>query len=129
MANLTLETLLERKAQADNDRLEIKAIHSDVLGGELICKRLPLRTVAALIDRVSSGDQGTLDAFEAFQELIYKSCDLLQSAQLREAYGIKGDRFDIVEHVFNGDLSEITRVGEQILGFYDSTLSIDNVKN
>ena len=33
MANLTLETLLERKAQADNDRLEIKAIHSDVLGG------------------------------------------------------------------------------------------------
>lgn len=129
MANLTLEDLLERKAQAEEDRLHIKAIHSDVLGGELLCKRLPLRSVASILDRLMGGNQTTIDVLEGYQELIYKSCELLQSPKLKEAYNIEGDRYDIVEQIFNGDMGEIDRVGGKILSFYDSTLDIENIKN
>ena len=129
MAYLTLEDLLDRKAQAEEERLHIKAIHSDALGGELLCKRLPFRSVATIMDRLTGGEAGTLEVFEAYQELIYKSCDLLQSPKLKEVYNIEGDRYDIVEQVFNGDMGEIDRGGTKILTFYDSALDIENLKN
>ena len=87
MSRLTLEELIERKRQSDDDKVKYKAVHSDLLGGEIMVKKLPLRQVTALIDRYPNPN--TTESMEMAQELIYRSCDLFRNADLQKEYGIE----------------------------------------
>ena len=80
MSRLTLEELIERKRQSDDDKVKYKAVHSDLLGGEIMVKKLPLRQVTALIDRYPNPN--TTESMEMAQELIYRSCDLFSHAAI-----------------------------------------------
>lgn len=129
MARLTVTDLIERKRQqADDDTLRIKAIKSDVLGGEILCEKLPLRQFAEMLDRAEE-NPSNVNTLELNQELIYKSCKLLQSKELQEAYGIDADRYDIVGAVFNDNFEEIGEVAEEIMKFYKNPMSVEAVKN
>lgn len=129
MSRLTLEELIERKRQSDDDKVKYKAVHSDLLGGEIMVKKLPLRQVTALVDRFP--DPNTTESMEMMQELIYRSCDLFRSAELQKEYGIEGDKYEIVSAVFEDNLDEITKVGQEILDFYftNGMPSIAELKN
>lgn len=129
MSRLTLEELIERKRQSDDDKVKYKAVHSDLLGGEIMVKKLPLRQVTALIDRYP--DPNTTESMEMMQELIYRSCDLFRNAELQKEYGIEGDKYEIVSAVFEDNLDEITKVGQEILDFYftNGMPSIAELKN
>lgn len=129
MSRLTLEELIERKRQSDDDKVKYKAVHSDLLGGEIMVKKLPLRQVTVLIDRYP--DPNTTESMEMMQELIYRSCDLFRNAELQKEYGIEGDKYEIVSAVFEDNLDEITKVGQEILDFYftNGMPSIAELKN
>lgn len=129
MSRLTLEELIERKRQSDDDKVKYKAVHSDLLGGEIMVKKLPLRQVTALIDRYPNPN--TTESMEMAQELIYRSCDLFRNADLQKEYGIEGDKYEIVSAVFDDNLEELTKVSEEILDFYftNGMLSIAELKN
>lgn len=129
MSRLTLEELIERKRQSDDDKVKYKAVHSDLLGGEVMVKKLPLRQVTMLIDRFP--DPNTTDSMEMMQELIYRSCDLFRNPELQKEYGIEGDKYEIVAAVFEDNLDEITKVGQEIFDFYftNGMPSIAELKN
>lgn len=129
MSRLTLEELIERKRQLDDDKVKYKAVHSDLLGGEIMVKKLPLRQVTALIDRYPNPN--TTESMEMAQELIYRSCDLFRNADLQKEYGIEGDKYEIVSAVFDDNLEELTKVSEEILDFYftNGMPSIAELKN
>lgn len=129
MSRLTLEELIERKRQSDDDKVKYKAVHSDLLGGEVMVKKLPLRQVTMLIDRFP--EPNTTESMEMMQELIYRSCDLFRNAELQKEYGIEGDKYEIVSAVFEDNLDEITKVGQEILDFYftNGMPSIAELKN
>lgn len=129
MSRLTLEELIERKRQSDDDKVKYKSVHSDLLGGEIMVKKLPLRQVTVLIDRYP--DPNTTESMEMMQELIYRSCDLFRNAELQKEYGIEGDKYEIVSAVFEDNLDEITKVGQEILDFYftNGMQSIAELKN
>lgn len=129
MSRLTLEELIERKRQSDDDKVKYKAVHSDLLGGEIMVKKLPLRQVTALIDRYPNPN--TTESMEMAQELIYRSCDLFGNAELQKEYGIEGDKYEIVSAVFDDNLEELTKVSEEILDFYftNGMPSIAELKN
>ncbi len=129
MSRLTLEELIERKRQSDDDKVKYKVVHSDLLGGEVMVKKLPLRQVTMLIDRFP--EPNTTESMEMMQELIYRSCDLFRNAELQKEYGIEGDKYEIVSAVFEDNLDEITKVGQEILDFYftNGMPSIAELKN
>lgn len=129
MSRLTLEELIERKRQSDDDKVKYKAVHSDLLGGEIMVKKLPLRQVTALIDRYPNPN--TTESMEMAQELIYRSCDLFRNADLQKEYGIEGNKYEIVSAVFDDNLEELTKVSEEILDFYftNGMPSIVELKN
>ena len=129
MSRLTLEELIERKRQSDDDKVKYKAVHSELLGCEIMVKKLPLRQVTVVIDRYPAPN--TTESMEMMQELIYRSCDLFRNAELQKEYGIEGDKYEIVSAVFEDNLDEITKVGQEILDFYftNGMPSIAELKN
>lgn len=114
--SLTIEDILERKRQSEEDRKRYKAVHSDILDGDLIVKKIPLRQVTAIMDRFENPN--TTESMEMFQELIYRSCDLFKDPNLQRAYEVEGDKFDIVGAVLEENIDEITKIGEEIMTFY-----------
>ena len=130
MARLTVTDLIEQKRkQSQSDTYYGKAIHSDVLGGEIVAKRLPLRQVTAMIDRLGQ-DESTTSQLEVNLELIYKSCDIFHDSELMTECGVEGDRYDVVAEVFNNNLQAIGDFADEIMKFYYSHVpTVDELKN
>ena len=74
--NITLEILLARKEQSNNDKMRIAYFNSEVLGGTIEVVKLKARDVLKVMD--NADDKSTDGAYRANCKLIYKHCPLLQ---------------------------------------------------
>lgn len=126
--NITLEMLLARKEQSNNDKMKIAYFNSEVLGGTIEVVKLKARDVLKVMDNVD--DKSTDGAYRANCKLIYKHCPLLQKKELQDAYEV-AEPYDVVTPVFDENLGEINKLATFILGLYGlaENEDIDDIKN
>ena len=126
--NITLEMLLARKEQSNNDKMRIAYFNSEVLGGTIEVVKLKARDVLKIMD--SAEDKSADGAYRANCKLIYKHCPILQEKELQEAYEV-AEPYDVVTPVFDENLGEINKLATFILGLYGlaENEDIDDIKN
>lgn len=123
----TLDMLMAKAEQRNDDKLKIKKVESKSLG-EIVFKKPPLAKVSALIDEAESG-LTTYDAIRNNAALIYEAWPLAKDnfAKLKEAYEV-ADPYDLVIKIFDSDISELQILAEKVLGFYGLG-TVEAIKN
>ena len=115
---LTLEDLLDRARQRDNDKIQIREYFSEELGGNIAVTKMPLRKLTAFLDRADDGDSNAITSnLDMNIELVYKSVPMLQNKELQAAYDCV-EPYDIVTKVFNDNLGEIQDITNFIMSLY-----------
>lgn len=115
---LTLEDLLDRARQRDNDKIQIREYFSEELGGNIAVKKMPLRKLTAFLDKADDGDSNAITSnLDMNIELVYKSVPMLQNKELQAAYDCV-EPYDIVTKVFNDNLGEIQDITNFIMSLY-----------
>lgn len=116
--NITLEMLIAKKEQSNNDKMKVVLFNSEVLGGTIEVRKLKARDVIKIMD--STDSKSTEEAYNANCKLIYKHCPILQEKELQEAYEI-AEPYEIVVPVFEENLGEINKLSNFILSLYGLT--------
>ena len=115
---LTLEDLLDRARQRDNDKIQIREYFSEELGGNIAVTKMPLRKLTAFLDKADDGDSNAITSnLDMNIELVYKSVPMLQNKELQAAYDCV-EPYDIVTKVFNDNLGEIQDITNFIMSLY-----------
>jgi hypothetical protein len=113
---LTLQDLLARKLQKDQDRTEYKSVYLENFGGELEIKKLPLPKFLGIIDEISENTSAG-QSMRVQMDLIYECCPLLHNPELQQEYDCT-EPTDIVGKVFDDNLTDIMTVVAAIFEFY-----------
>lgn len=113
--NITLDMLIARKEQSNNDKMKVVLFNSEVLGGTIEVRKLKARDVIKIMD--STEDKTTEAAYNANCKLIYKHCPILQEKELQEAYEV-AEPYEVVVPVFEENLGEINKLSNFILSLY-----------
>ena len=113
--NITLEMLIAKKEQSNNDKMKVVLFNSEVLGGTIEVRKLKARDVIKIMD--STEDKTTEAAYNANCKLIYKHCPILQEKELQEAYEV-AEPYEVVVPVFEENLGEINKLSNFILSLY-----------
>ena len=116
--NITLEMLIAKKEQSNNDKMKVVLFNSEILGGTIEVRKLKARDVIKIMD--STDNKSTEEAYNANCKLIYKHCPILQEKELQEAYEI-AEPYEIVVPVFEENLGEINKLSNFILSLYGLT--------
>nr|DAK60761.1 MAG TPA: protein yqbN [Caudoviricetes sp.] len=126
--NITLEMLIAKKEQSNDDKMKIALFNSEVLGGTIEVVKLKAREVIKIMD--SAEDKSTDGAYKANCKLIYKHCPILQKKELQEAYEVV-EPYDVVMPVFEENLGEINKLATFILALYGlaDNEEIEELKN
>lgn len=113
---LTLEDLLDRARQRDNDKMQIREYFSEELGGNVAVTKMPLKRLTAFLDKADDGDDKDVISknLEMNIELIYKSIPMLQNKELQAAYDC-AEPYDIVTKIFNENGGEIQDLANFVL--------------
>jgi hypothetical protein len=126
---ITLEQLIARKQQSQNDKLEYKEVYVKELGGTLTLKKLPLNVFLGITDNYKDIIRTSQGSLEYYKELVYKFCPILQDKKLQEAYADKiAEPYDIVTAIFNDNMKAIAYVAEKAGDFYGLNESISEAK-
>jgi len=125
MKRLTLSQAVERKNQSDNDKIKLFDLDSELLGGALPCRMIPLEKVVGYMDDVK-GDEGVKENLEFMKTLVFQSSKLLQSPELQEG---SATPLEVVTKVYHDNAGEIMRHGKLILAKYGLGNLTDIVKN
>lgn len=116
----TIEDLIARKLQSDDDKLRVKLVDiTDDLALEV--RKQKLNKVLSLLDGVDD-DKSLTQSVEFMQQLVYESCPMLHDKALQEAYECV-EPYDIVLAVLNDDIGVLSDLTEAIMEFYG--LSMD----
>lgn len=121
---LTLEELVAKKMQRDKDKLAVKAIYIESLGGELIFKKIKDTELLELAGRIE--DYKVSELYPVFTEMIYESCDMLQSEELHKKCDVI-DPYDIVPALL--PINDVIEVGTKLLEFFEVGEKVEKVKN
>lgn len=113
--NITLEMLIAKKEQSNNDKMKVVLFNSEVLGGTIEVRKLKARDVIKIMD--STDSKSTEEAYNANCKLIYKHCPILQEKELQEAYEV-AEPYEVVVPVFEENLGEINKLSNFILSLY-----------
>ena len=113
--NITLEMLIAKKEQSNNDKMKVVLFNSEVLGGTIEVRKLKARDVIKIMD--STEDKTTEAAYNANCKLIYKHCPILQEKELQAAYEV-AEPYEVVVPVFEENLGEINKLSNFILSLY-----------
>lgn len=113
--NITLEMLIAKKEQSNNDKMKVVLFNSEVLGGTIEVRKLKARDVIKIMD--STEDKTTEAAYNANCKLIYKHCPILQEKELQATYEV-AEPYEIVVPVFEENLGEINKLSNFILSLY-----------
>lgn len=113
--NITLEMLIAKKEQSNNDKMKVVLFNSEVLGGTIEVRKLKARDVIKIMD--STEDKTTEAAYNANCKLIYKHCPILQEKELQETYEV-AEPYEVVVPVFEENLGEINKLSNFILSLY-----------
>lgn len=116
--NITLEMLIAKKEQSNNDKMKVVLFNSEVLGGTIEVRKLKARDVIKIMD--STDNKSTEEAYNANCKLIYKHCPILQEKELQEAYEV-AEPYEVVVPVFKENLGEINKLSNFILSLYGLT--------
>jgi len=116
--NITLDMLIARKEQSNNDKMKVVLFNSEVLGGTIEVKKLKARDVIKIMD--STDNKSTEEAYNANCKLIYKHCPILQDKELQAAYEV-AEPYEVVVPVFEENLGEINKLSNFILSLYGLT--------
>lgn len=116
--NITLEMLIAKKEQSNNDKMKVVLFNSEILGGTIEVRKLKARDVIKIMD--STDSKSTEEAYNANCKLIYKHCPILQEKELQEAYEV-AEPYEIVVPVFEENLGEINKLSNFILSLYGLT--------
>lgn len=111
---LTLDQLLARKAQREDEKLKVKEIYSEILGGVLVAKKLPLGKFLDLTDLVGSTAE---EGLKANCMLIYECCDIFHNAELIKTFNC-AEPYDVILAILNDNVVEIARIAGKIMEFY-----------
>ena len=99
--NITLEILIAKKQQSENDKMKVVLFNSEVLGGTIEVVKHRARDVIKIMD--STQEKTTEAAYNANCKLIYKHCPILRKKELQEAYQV-AEPYEIVIPVFDENL-------------------------
>lgn len=111
----TIEDLIARKLQRDDDKLKIKLVDiSDNLALEI--RKQKLNKVLSLLDGVGD-DKSLTQSVEFMQQLVYESCPTLHDKALLEAYNC-AEPYDIVLAVLDDNVGVLGDLTEAIMQFY-----------
>lgn len=116
--NITLEMLIAKKEESNNDKMKVVLFNSEVLGGTIEVRKLKARDVIKIMD--STDSKSTEEAYNANCKLIYKHCPILQEKELQEAYEV-AEPYEVVVPVFEENLGEINKLSNFILSLYGLT--------
>lgn len=118
--NITLEMLIAKKEQSNNDKMKVVLFNSEVLGGTIEVRKLKARDVIKIMD--STDSKSTEEAYNANCKLIYKHCPILQDKELQATYEV-AEPYEVVVPVFEENLGEINKLSNFILSLYGLTES------
>lgn len=116
--NITLEMLIAKKEQSNNDKMKVVLFNSEVLGGTIEVRKLKARDVIKIMD--STDNKSTEEAYNANCKLIYKHCPILQDKELQVVYEV-AEPYEVVVPVFEENLGEINKLSNFILSLYGLT--------
>lgn len=116
--NITLEMLIAKKDQSNNDKMKVVLFNSEVLGGTIEVRKLKARDVIKIMD--STDSKSTEEAYNANCKLIYKHCPILQEKELQATYEV-AEPYEVVVPVFEENLGEINKLSNFILSLYGLT--------
>lgn len=116
--NITLDMLIARKEQSNNDKMKVVLFNSEVLGGTIEVRKLKARDVIKIMD--STDNKSTEEAYNVNCKLIYKHCPILQDKELQAAYEV-AEPYEVVVPVFEENLGEINKLSNFILSLYGLT--------
>lgn len=116
--NITLDMLIAKKEQSNNDKMKVVLFNSEVLGGTIEVRKLKARDVIKIMD--STDSKSTEEAYNANCKLIYKHCPTLQDKELQEVYEV-AEPYEVVVPVFEENLGEINKLSNFILSLYGLT--------
>ena len=128
MKKATLEELIARSQQAQNDKLITKDIELKPLNLVLTVRKIPIARALRIID--SNQGEGVIAKFELYKQLIYECVPLFQNEKLQQAYDC-AEPTDIVAKVLQDNINLIGLVGDEICKFYgfDDGKAVDELKN
>jgi len=121
MKKLTIEELLGQETKKQSLCFE-----SDVLNRKIDFERIQTSKIFNILKEVGSG---TMDEYDSYLYVIYLSVPMFRNKELQAKYDVKDSPYKVVEHIFQGNIFEITQFGEEIIGIYGITKDkVDNVK-
>ena len=109
--NITLEILIAKKQQSENDKMKVVLFNSEVLGGTIEVVKHRARDVIKIMDSAQEA------AYNANCKLIYKHCPILHDKELQKTYEV-AQPYEIVIPVFDENLGEINKLSNFILNLY-----------
>ncbi|MBQ8919438.1 MAG: hypothetical protein IJ056_04965 [Acidaminococcaceae bacterium] len=125
---LTLEQLIERKLSNQDKGNFVKEVELACLGGAILIKKIPLTKIINCISEIENA--GTEAKFDAFIEIVYNCCPIMQEKKLQEAYEC-GEPTDIVCRLLDDNVGALVTLATEILAMYgmDSENLMDKLKN
>ena len=119
---LTIDEILKRKDLIDNN--EYKYYHSKVFNMDIEVDECDAQVVLDIL-----GEDET--EYRRYKKLIYECCPVFKATELHQAYADRiKEPYDIINAVFNNNISEIIEFGNFILkkyGFLNQE-QIENIK-
>lgn len=112
---LTLEDLMTRKLKKDADKMKIKSVYVEELGGNIQLEKIPITRVAGFAENLES-DNPT-DILRAKIDMIYHCCPILRKPELQTAYEC-GEPTDIVCKLLDDNLGAINDIVLAIMEMY-----------
>ncbi|MFR9055794.1 MAG: hypothetical protein ACLVJS_08755 [Acidaminococcus intestini] len=123
----TLDELLRRKLQSENDRNSFFPIEAPEIGMTFMVQKLPIDKVLEMVNSLSADHLEIKDNYEALVQLIYDSVPLLHDEKLRN--GVV-EPYDVVPLVFGDNIEGIVNFGRSILTkFYMNSEAEEELKN
>lgn len=126
MGTMKLDDLVARALQSKQDKHQVVFLKIDDEGNTLQANKKDLKTVTRILDM----QQDTMsESMNVSMMLIYEHCDLLKNKEVQQAYECT-EPFDVVEKVFDANITRIGEATENILKMYGLTDDmIDILKN
>jgi len=121
----TLNDLLKKKIQKDEDKLKTKDIFVASMDAYLTFKTPSEQLALDVIDDIQDA-KDTSKMVKGFEKLIYHCCDLLQNPDLHKELGVV-DPLDTVDVLF--DLGEKLAIGEQLMDLVNVDGKVKVIKN
>jgi len=128
MAKATIEALLERKMQKNQEGFGTKDIEIKSLGMTITAVKQPLSRVSSILDDLQGNETKFSAMLDIYKQLIYLCVPLFHDKKLQEVYDC-AEPYDVVTAVLEENIGALTKVAEAILDMYGLQDIVSDLKN